>query len=290
MPINFQVFQLAASDDLTKKDQEFFKELKNQPKIKGEHGYHFCITSETDFENHIVSGCFSEEHPPVANSVDDQNFSYILEEPPYLSTFFAIDLREKRVLIQHREYPVPTLKQKQTFSRLHNMIKNAFEHIYGIEYLDVPTGRPVSDEEFTEKFKNNRTTLLKVELEPESKITEGFDIFENKDLNKPWAVGWNSDNSDTYEILLKAHGRGKAGDLRDSPIANTLIGLSTKRVIDLNYWDANNVYHSMSRSSMEKFEIDGVDKNTLPITAIQNILKDLIANRGELRNFKVFEM
>lgn len=290
MPINFQVFQLAAATDLTQKDQEFFQELKNQPKLKGEHGYHFCITRETDFENHIVCGCFSEEHPPVTSSVDDQNYSYILEEPPYLNTFFAIDLREKRVLIQHREYPVPTLKQKQTFSRLHGLIKTAFEKVYGVEYLDVLTGRPVSDEEFIEKFRNNRTTLLKVELVPESKITEGFDLFEDKALNKPWALGWNSDTSDTYEILLKAQGRGKTGDLRDSPIANTLIGLETKRIIDLNYWDANNEYHSMSRSSLEKFSIDGVDKNTLPISAIQNILKDLSANRGELRNFKVFDL
>ncbi|MEE4566811.1 hypothetical protein V2U94_04140 [Paenibacillus polymyxa] len=291
MYIDFDVFQISFSGDMIVHEDALLEKLKSMSRIPGEYGYDYCITKDIDSENHLICGCFSEEHPPITTSVNEEDLSYIPDEiPPYLNTYFAIDLREHRVLIQHRIYPAPTLKRDQTLIRLHGIIREAFEEVYGVQYLEVKTGRPVDDELFLDIFTNNRITYLDVRLYPHSKIDGTINVFEDEELDKKWAQGWNKDSSDAHQIILKAPGKGKSGDLRESPIAKTLVKLNTKDILQINYWDANNQFGTLSRSGLERFRVSDIDKNTLTVTAIQHILVDIPSRREELRGFKAFDI
>ncbi|WP_440960527.1 hypothetical protein ACN6KS_22510 [Paenibacillus nitricinens] len=289
MHMDFRLYQVIYAGDLTLNGQVLFEYLRGLAKIPGEHGFEYCVTSEIDYENDLICGCLSEEYPPNINSVDDDRNVYVPDVAPYLNTYFAIDLQEQRLLIQHREYPANNLSRQQALVRLATIIKGGFELAYGVEFDYVNTNREVTDDEFLEVFEQNRITLMRVKLYPQGRLLrDTAEIFEDEEINRIWIDGWNADESETHEMVLKAPGRGGAGDLRRSPIANSLINLPVKEILELNYWSDEDGAGSMSRTDLRKLRVQGIDRHTQPITAIDHLLIDLRNRRGEMRRFIAF--
>ncbi|WP_340012410.1 hypothetical protein MHI32_11950 [Paenibacillus sp. FSL H7-0690] len=105
---------------------------------------------------------------------------------------------------------------------------------YGVEFDYVNTNREVTDDEFLEVFEQNRITFMRVKLYPQGSLLRDIaEIFLDEEVNRFWIDSWNADESETHEMVLKAPGRGGAGDLRRSPIANSLINLPVKKFWNL---------------------------------------------------------
>lgn len=288
--MDFKVYQVTYAGDLRPRGQQLFDYLRGLDKIRGEHGLHYCITQEVDFDENIITGCISEEYLPNINSVDEEKVSYVPEVDPYLHTFFAFDLQEKRILLQNRDYPANNLDKHQTRTRLFTTIKQGFEGIYNAEFDYVDTYRETNDEDFIAVFNEYRISFMRVKLFQQGRmLREGATIFEteNESLNPNWVEGWNSDASGMHEIILKAPGRGGDGDLRQSPIALSLINLPVKEIVELNYWNEDEISTSMSRTDSRRFRVEGVDLHTQPITGIAEISRAVYQRRDELRTFRL---
>ncbi|WHX37430.1 hypothetical protein QNH38_08285 [Paenibacillus polymyxa] len=291
MHMDFRVYQVIYFGDLVTNGERLFQYLKGLSKIPGEQGFEYCITSEIDYQSSIICGCLSEEYSPDINSVDDEKNSYVPDVAPYLNTYFALDLQEQRLLIQHREYPANNLNREQALARLATMINGGFQGIYGSEFDYVITNRDVTEEEFIEVFNQNRITSLRVKLFQQGRLlSEQAQILEDHTVNASWIEGWNSDESETYEVVLKAPGRGGVGDLRRSPIAVSLINLPVKEILELNYWSEEDGVGTMSRTDLKKLRVQGLDRRTQPITGIDRLLLDLRNRRPEIRKFVAFNL
>ncbi|MGX4583384.1 hypothetical protein [Paenibacillus chitinolyticus] len=290
MQMDFLVYQIIYAGDLTNNGDLIYQYLGNLAKMPGEHGFEYCITNEIDFRNNIISGCLSEEYPPDINSVDDEKNVYIPDVSPYLNTFFALDLQEKKMLIQHREYPAQNLDRHQTRVRLGSILNAAFNELLHVEYNYLNTNREITDEDFEEVFFENRVTLLRVKLFEDGRLLrDQSEIFEDPEVNARWIEGWNSDESHMHEIVLKAPGRGGDGDLRKSPLAITLLKIPNKEITELNYWTDVDGSTGMSRTDLRKFRIRGIHRHTQPITAIDVIATEIYNRRGELDRFMRIE-
>jgi len=291
MQMDFKVYQLNYAGDLNAGGERLFEYLRGLAKIPGELGFEYCITNEISYENNLICGCLSEEYPPNINSVDEEKNVYVPDISPYLNTYFVIDLQEQRFLVQHREYPANNLNRQQSLIRLSSLIQYGFQQIYNVEFDYVLTNREVTEQDFIDVFNENRITLLRVKVLPQGRLlSENTNIFAENNINESWVQGWNDDTSETHEILIKAPGRGGVGDLRRSPIARSLINLPVKEILELNYWTEEDGSESMSRTDLRKFRINGIDRHTQPITAIDHILTDLRNRRMEIRRFIAFEM
>lgn len=290
MHMDFRVYQLTYAGDLKEKGESLYGYLRDHAKIPGEHGFDFCITREIDFDENIITGCLSEEHPPNINSVDEDKNVYTPDVAPYMNTFFSIDLQEKRMLVQHRDYPANNLNRTQSMTRLRLLLNAAFQNVYHSEFNAIHTKRNVTDEDFIDAFNNYRVSKLRVKLFEKGRLL-GTDneIFEDKIVNKAWIQGWNSDESNMHEIILQAPGRGGDGDLRYSPIARTLWQLPVKEILEMNYWNESGGSETMSRTDFKKFRIRGINKDTQPITAIDAICSDVYSRRDEIREFKIID-
>ncbi|MFX0572881.1 MULTISPECIES: hypothetical protein [Bacillus] len=290
MHMDFRVYQLISANDLTLRTNELFEYLRGVAKLPGEYGFEYCITNEIDVTENIITFCFSEEHAPNVNSVDEDKNSFAPDVAPYLNTFFALDLQEKRMLVQHRNYPPTNLNKDQTMSRVGMILEEAFQNIYGSVYNIQNTQRTVDDEDFVRVFENNRVTLLRVKLfQNGRRIINGTQIFDDNDLNNYWIQGFESDASDTYEVILKAPGKTGEGDLRDSPIARSLLNLARKEILELNYWDEEGSSDTMARTDLKRFRVRGINKDSDPIAAVHAIYREIYARRDEVRRFRVME-
>lgn len=289
MQMDFRVYQLLYANDLTRNGQALFDYLRGLTKIPGEHGFEHCITNEITYSEDIITFCFSEEHAPNLTSVDDDKNSYSPDVAPYLNTFYALDLQEKRMLIHHRDYPPANLGRDKNLVKVGLILDAAFQRIYNSPFNYINTAVELNDDDFLNVFNNNRITLLRVKLfNAGRRIVEGTTIFENPDLNRSWIEGFESDESDTYEVILKAPGRTGEGDLRNSPIAKSLINMVNKQITELNYWTDDGA-DSMSRTDLKRFRINGINKDTNPITAIDTITNEVYRRRAEIRRFRAVD-
>jgi hypothetical protein len=286
MKMEFRVYQLLYSGDLTEKGEEFFQYLRNMSKIPGEFGFDYCITNEIDFNNNIITFCFSEEYEPDISSVDDDKNVFVPDVSPYINTLMAIDLQEKRMIVQNREYPANNLDKHQTMTRVGIMLNEAFEAVYNSVFNYLLTDREVQDEEFERIFNNFRISSLWIQIPNNLRfIPDNERIFEDELLNRKWIEGWNNDQSGVYEVLLKAPGKGGDGDLRYSPIAISLMKMLGKEVKQIDYWDDEGNHHQISRNSFRRFVINGINLRTQVITAIDRISSEVYNRRAELRSF-----
>ncbi|MFI8709958.1 hypothetical protein ACIGHG_23600 [Bacillus sp. NPDC077411] len=284
--MDFRVYQVIYPDDLTVHGQQLYEHLRNTAKQPGEHGFEFCITSDVGYSNDLITFCLSEEYSANISSVDDDKNSFIPDVAPYLNTYVSLDLQEKRLLVQHRDYPPNNLSKDQNMVRLSLMLSQAFADVCNATFNYLDTTRLVDDEDFANIFNNYRITMLRVRLfETGRYISEDAQIFEDEEINRRWKDGWADDGSSMHEIILKAPGRGGEGDLRHSPIAQSLVNLVRKDIVEINYWDDDGVSESLSRNDFRRFSINGINTYTLPITAIETISNEVYNRRGEVRRF-----
>ncbi|WP_242491339.1 hypothetical protein [Bacillus cereus] len=255
-------------------------------KQPGEHRFEYCITNDIDYSNDIITFCLSEEYQSNISSVDDAKNAYVPEVSPYLSTCVALDLQEKRLLVQHRDYPPDNLSKDTNMTRLSLMLNQAFEFVCNAIFNYLDTSREADDEDFAHIFRHYRVTMLRVKLfETGRYISEDTQLFDNEVTDEHWKRGWAEDGSSMHEVIHKAPGRGGEGDLRESPIAKSLINLVRKDVMEINYWDYDGVSESLSRADFRRFSIAGINIHTLAITAIQTISNEVYNRRGEVRRF-----
>ncbi|PEQ47809.1 hypothetical protein CN468_19970 [Bacillus cereus] len=284
--MDFRVYQVIYPDDLTQHGQALYEFLGAMAKQPGEHRFEYCITNDIDYSNDIITFCLSEEYQSNISSVDDNKNAYVPEVSPYLSTCVALDLQEKRLLVQHRDYPPDNLSKDTNMTRLSLMLNQAFESVCNAIFNYLDTSREADDEDFAHIFRHYRVTMLRVKLfETGRYISEETQLFDNEVTDEHWKRGWAEDGSSMHEVILKAPGRGGEGDLRESPIAKSLINLVRKDVMEINYWDDDGVSESLSRADFRRFSIAGINIHTLAITAIQTISNEVYNRRGEVRRF-----
>lgn len=253
----------------------------------GEHGLMYCVTNEIDYDEDIITGCLSEEHLPNIDSVDEEKNTFTPDVTPSIATLFAIDLKEKRMIVQHREYPANNLNKQQSMTRLNTLINSVFHDLYHTQFDYVDTYRAVTDDDLLVMFRQHRVTLLRVQLLDTGRyLQDHAEIFPQDDINRHWIEGWNTDESNMYEIVLKAPGRGGNGDLRKSPIAVSLLNMTQRRIVELNYWTGRG-NQRMSRNDFKKFRIHGIDRNTQVITSISHISREVYRRRTELSTFRL---
>ncbi|MET1123075.1 hypothetical protein ABWU59_29590 [Priestia megaterium] len=288
--MEFRVYQLLYADSLIEESQSLYNYLQRMAKLPGEFGFDYCITNNVDFSNNVITFCFSEEYASDVNSVDDEKNLFTPDVSPYINTIMALDLQEKRLIVQNRDYPANNLNKHQTMTRMGLMLNNAFENVYNAVFNYIDTDREVLEEEFERAFENYRVSLLWVKVPNNRRFIPNYErIHEDDLLNENWITGWNQDQSDVQEILLKAPGRGGNGDLRLSPVARSLIKMFGSEVKQIDYWDDEENHYSISRDSLRRFVIRGVNLRTQPITVIDRLSVEIQARRDELRNFRGVE-
>lgn len=59
--------------------------------------------------------------------------------------------------------------------------------------------------------------------------------------------------------------------------------------MELNYWSDEDGAGSMSRTDLRKLRVQGIDRHTQPLTAIDQLLLDLRNRRDEMRRFVAFQ-
>ncbi|QOQ56877.1 hypothetical protein J6B42_10620 [Bacillus velezensis] len=285
--MEFRVYQLTYANDLTENGGALHEYLASMAKLPGEHGFEYCITSEIDYDDHVITFCFSEEFASDVSSVDDEKNIYTPDVAPYINTIMALDLREKRFLVQNRDYPANNLKKDLTMTRIRLMLNEAFENTYNSVFNTLDTDREVNENEFIHLFENNRVSALWVTIPNNYRVLpEHEQIFEDEAINRNWIEGWNNDHSKMHEILLKAPGRGGEGDLRHSPIAKSLLNMVGAYVKQINYWDENDKSHEVSRNSLMRFVVNGINIRSLPVTSIDRLSLEIRNRREELREFR----
>ncbi len=104
------------------------------------------------------------------NSVDDDKNAYVPILSPYLSTCVALDLQEKRLLVQHRVYPPDNLSKDTNMTRLSLMLSQAFESVCNAIFNYLDTTREADDEDFSYIIRHYRVTVLRVKLLENRKI------------------------------------------------------------------------------------------------------------------------
>ena len=287
MKMEFRVYQLTYADDLTVRANDLYQYLKDMSIVPGEHGFEYCITNEIDLDENIITFCFSEEHSPNTTTIDDEKNSIIADVAPFINTMAAIDLQEKRMIVQNRDYPANNLDKHQTMTRIRIMLNEAFQNVYNSVFNTISIEREMDDEELDEIFRNNRVSMLRVQITRNNRtLLETAEIFEDSSLNEKWIEGWNTDNSNIHEIILKAPGQGGEGDLRYSPIANSVLDLLGSRIMQMSIWDENEDNEVLSRSSFSRFIIRGINHRTQVITSIDTIAQEVYNRRQELRAFR----
>ncbi|KKK10351.1 MULTISPECIES: hypothetical protein [Bacillus] len=284
--MEFRVYQMTYNNDLTTKTNDLYEFLKSYGRQHGERGYYYTITNEIDEENHVITFSFSEEHDSNINSLDEENNSYAPDVEPCINTIMALDLREKRFLVQNRDYPADNLKKETTMTRIGLILEDAFQEVYNSEFNYLDTDKEIDEGTFKEAFENHRVSHLWVRFPGVRRfLHETATIFAEDDLNTQWIEGWNKDESGMHEILLKAPGRGGDGDLRNSPIAKSIMNMFGAEVKQLDFWDEEGKFHKISISSLKRFVVSGIDHRTLVITAIQHTSLAIRNRRTELRDF-----
>ncbi|AHZ16294.1 hypothetical protein ACSE5K_10200 [Bacillus velezensis] len=284
--MEFRVYQLTYANDLTEKTAELYEFLKNYGRKYGERDYYYTITNEIDEENHVITLCFSEEHDPIVNALDEENNSYAPDIEPCINTIMAFDLREKRFLVQNRDYPADNLKKETTMTRIGLIMEAAFQEVYNSEFNYLDTDREINEDTFRQAFERYRVSTLWVKIPGTRRFLYDYaTIFSEDRLNRPWIEAWNADESGMHEILLKAPGKGGDGDLRNSPVAKSVMNMFGVEVKQLDFWDEEGKFHKISSSSLKRFNVKGIDHRTLVITAIQHTSLAIRNRRTELRDF-----
>ncbi|MBM7647861.1 hypothetical protein JOC78_000801 [Bacillus ectoiniformans] len=287
MKMEFRVYQLTYSNDLTEGANELFRYLRSMSIVPGEHGFEYCITNEIDLDENIITFCFSEEHQSDTITIDDEKNSFIADVAPFINTMVAIDLQEKRMIVQNRDYPANNLNKHQTMTRMRVMLNEAFENVYNSVFNTLDIEREINDEELEHAFYNNRVSFLRMQISNANRnLLQHVEIFEDRLLNEKWVEGWNTDQSVTYEVILKAPGQGGEGDLRLSPIAISLLNVLGARIEQINIWDEEGNNEVLSRSSFSRFIIRGINHRTQVITCIDTISQEVYNRRQELRSFR----
>ncbi|MGG1639845.1 hypothetical protein ACIFQM_00840 [Paenibacillus sp. NRS-1782] len=288
MSMDFVVFQIGTADDLTPREGEFYKFLSNFPRQEEDRGLHFCITNDLSIQNSIITGNISQEHLPLTDSVDEEKAVYAPEDIPSLHTFFAIDLQEKFLLIQYRDYSPKTLDKDVTRNRLSRVLNAAFIEVYHQQINLIPTEKEYDEEELLRLFNEYRVSYLRVRIgEHRRLLRDEAKIFDDPSLNDNWIQAWNEDASNTNVIILKAPGQTGEGDLRTSPLAKTLLSIPSKDIEELIYWDRAGRQNKVNKSGFKRFKVNDIDLYTHPITAIDYISAQISQRRSEIELFRI---
>lgn len=288
MSMDFVVFQIATPDDLLEREREFMDFLANYPRQQEDRDLYFCITNDISTQNSIITGNISQEHLPLTDSVDEEKAVYEPEDTPSLHTFFAIDLQEKFLLLQYRDYSPKTLDKDITRNRLARVLNEAFLAVYFQQINLVPTEKEYNEEELLNLFNEYRVSYLRVRIgEHRRLIPNETTIFEETNLNNSWIQAWNSDESNTDVVILKAPGKTGEGDLRNSYLARTLLSLPSKDIEELIYWDRAGKQHKINKNGFKRFKLSDIDLYTHPITAIDYITTQITQRRDELELFRI---
>ncbi|GAC43006.1 hypothetical protein [Paenibacillus popilliae] len=284
--MDFIVFQIGTPDDLTKKEEQFFTFLRNYPRQREERNLHFCITTDITLQNSIITGNLSQEHLPLSSPVNENKEYYAPNDSPYLHTLFSLDLQKRFLLLQYRDYPPANLDKDLTRNRLTRVLNEGFNTVYKQQFNPIPTEKPYDDSELIELFNKYRVSELRVKIGDSGRLLrDSSSIFEDANYNKVWIEAWNEDTSNISEVILKSPGRGGDGDLRLSPLAQTLLQIPSKEIEQIIYWDEDGKQNKVSKRGYERFKINDIDIHTYPITAVEVITTQISQRRNEFSQF-----
>lgn len=282
--MEFIVYQVYEEVEYEGREEVLREYLFRTGIFEGDHGLRYLINNDVEFERGVLTGSISEEYIPDSFSVDDEKNLIAMDGmEPYERTVFVYDFSTRAFLVQNRKYSPNNLKPGKTLSRLKEIFSDAFSEIFSKDFIIIPVLLPEGNDLFINLFTSHQVVELKVlELSKRNFINE--EISTEKEESDAMRKIWNEDNSSMDMIHIKTT---KGGDLNNNIVAFAALN-SPNAVIDrVRYFDPEEeVFVTKTRSSFNKFNVSGVDKNTESITAYEAIREEIGNRRTILRRMR----
>lgn len=286
--MNFKIFQLyeqvVFDEAALARMTHYLRELEP---INAGQNLDYLINGDVEHQDGIIVGSISEEYIPNTNEMNDEKILEPVDNiEPYERTIFAFDFYTRNLLLQNRNYPPTNLNPGRTYNRLKDILADAFQAVFNMNFTLIPTTVPEGNELFTRIINTSRV----IELQFSNLNNRGFcreDIATNQIINAGMHEFWNNDSTSTDLILLKST---IDGEINDHPFVQLAIN-SENVVIDIiRFYDSETDKNvKISRSSLDKVEIENLHRDEDSITAFQQILEFIPQNRAFLRRVRNIE-
>ncbi|PFN89244.1 hypothetical protein [Bacillus thuringiensis] len=281
--MDFKVYQIYQHINYEGRERELRDYLIQTGFFDAGHGLTYLINNDVEFDEGVITGTISEEFIPNSFGVnDDKSIRFMDEYEPFERTFFAYDFETRAFLVQNRRYSPTNLNPGRTFTRLEEIFTDAFNTVFESGFTPVPVLLPEGNELFIRLFTVHRVVELKVK----QMAGRGFigEVSEDETENEIIQRIWNEDDSHMDMIHLKTTAEG---DLNDNVLAFAAMNAPNVVIDKIKYYDPEeDGFVTKNRSSMDKFPINNIDKDTESITAFQVIINTIHENRGILRRMR----
>lgn len=282
--MDFKVYQLFEQINYQEREHHLVSYLRNLNFFDGGHGLRYVINNDVEMDRGVLVGSISEEFIPNAYGMNEDKTLRNLEEfEPYERTIFAFDFSTRAFLVQNRKYSPRNLEPGKTLSRLQAIFNTAFQESFESNFNIIPTVLPEDNEMFLRLFNVHRVTEIVVNKLHERNIVY-FEISANEQLNNALLEYWNNDDSNLDTVHIRSTSEG---ELNNNPIVLLAIHSPNAIIDKIRYFDPEeDKIVSVSRSKLDKFVVNDIDKDTESVTAFEQVIAQVSANRRILRRLR----
>ncbi|GGB41863.1 hypothetical protein GCM10011409_19250 [Lentibacillus populi] len=283
--MNFKIFQLYEQvefDDDALSRMVYY--LRGLDPLNAGQGLDYLINGDVEHQNGILVGSISEEYVPNTNELNDDKILMPVQDiEPYERTIFAFDFYTRNLLIQNRNYSPVNLNPGRTSSRLIDILNDAFQAVFNINFNVIPTQIPEGNEIFERIFNTARVIEAQFSNLNERRACN-HDVSDNPIINNGFLEFWNNDDSRTNLILIKATNEG---EVNNNPVVIAALNSENVIIDKIKYYEEEEDKNlTISRSSLDKFDIPDLNRDEDSITAFQQIVDSIPPERGYLRRIR----
>lgn len=282
--MDFKVFQLFEQINYENREHLLANYLRELDFFDAGQNLRYLINNDVEVDRGVLVGSLSEEFIPNAYGInEDKSIRNLDEFEPYERTLFAFDFSTRAFLVQNRKYSPKNLDPGKTLTRIQAILNNAFQEVLESNFNIIPTVLPEDNELFLRLFNVHRVTEILVNKLNERNQLEA-QVAEDIAFNQQFVNYWNNDDSHMDMVHIKTTSEG---ELNNNPIVLAAIHSPNAIIDKIRYFDPEeDKIIGVSRSQLDKFVVNDVDKETESVTAFEQIITQVNENRRILRRLR----
>ncbi|MFE4428782.1 hypothetical protein ACFRH9_17030 [Peribacillus butanolivorans] len=282
--MDFKVFQLFEQINYENREHLLANYLRELDFFDAGQNLRYLINNDVEVDRGVLVGSLSEEFIPNAYGInEDKSIRNLDEFEPYERTLFAFDFSTRAFLVQNRKYSPKNLDPGKTLTRIQAILNNAFQEVFESNFNIIPTVLPEDNELFLRLFNVHRVTEILVNKLNERNQLES-QVAEDIAFNQQFVNYWNNDDSHMDMVHIKTTSEG---ELNNNPIVLAAIHSPNAIIDKIRYFDPEeDKIIGVSRSQLDKFVVNDVDKETESVTAFEQIITQVNENRRILRRLR----
>lgn len=282
--MDFKVFQLFEQINYENREHLLANYLRELDFFDAGQNLRYLVNNDVEVDRGVLVGSLSEEFIPNAYGInEDKSIRNLDEFEPYERTLFAFDFSSRAFLVQNRKYSPKNLDPGKTLTRIQAILNNAFQEVFKSNFNIIPTVLPEDNELFLRLFNVHRVTEILVNKLNERNQLEA-QVTEDNVFNQQFVNYWNNDDSHMDMVHIKTTSEG---ELNNNPIVLAAIHSPNAIIDKIRYFDPEeDKIIGVSRSQLDKFVVNDVDKETESVTAFEQIITQVNENRRILRRLR----